>query len=122
MDKKEDLETILNIERVVILQGLVEAYLQKNGRGTFSDAYPDIEDNYGSLNDEQIKILRIVLKEEYEARGLSLEEKIKEAGEDPNSKNITKYETLDLARYADMTIATMASIIARKERLLNIKK
>ncbi len=119
---KEDIETMLNIERIVILQGLVEAYLLKNGKGTFNEAYPNVKDNYGSLNDEQIKILRTILKEEYEVRGLSLSDKIKEAGENPDSKEITKYETLDLARYADMIIATMASIITRKERLLKVDK
>ena len=122
MENKEDLETLLNIERMVILQGLAEAYLLKNGKGTFNEAYPNVEDNYGNLNDEQIKILRTILKEEYEARNLSLSDKIKESGEDPNSEEITKYEIRDLARFADMTIATMSSIITRKERLLKINQ
>ena len=122
MENKEDLETLLNIERMVILQGLVEAYLLKNGKGTFNEAYPNTVDNYGNLNDEQIKILRTILKEEYEARNLSLSDKIKESGEDPDSEKITKYEIRDLARYADMTIATMSSIITRKERLLKVNQ
>ena len=119
---KDELKTMLDIERMVILQALAEAYLLKKGKGSFDKAYPDVEDSYGSLNEEQIKILRTVLKEEYEARGLSLSECISKAGEDPNSDKITQYEIADLARYADMTIATMASIITRKDRLLKINQ
>jgi len=108
---------LIPAERAVILQGFVDSYLLRTEGKPFYEVYPDIEDQYGILNDKQNEILHYYLEDELKDRGRNLEEEIKAAGEERIDNELTDYEQEQLLELADKEIILLGSIMQRKEKL-----
>lgn len=119
---KEDMKKLLPLERMVIMQGFVEVYLQKTKGKKFGELYPDIEDTYGVLNKKQLEILHSYLVDDYKSMNIDLNEIINKSGSAVDENGLSEYEKKELVRRADSVLATVANVFERKEKLYkNIK-
>lgn len=119
---KDDIKKLLPLERMVIMQGFVEVYLQKTKGKKFGELYPDIEDTYGVLNKKQLEILHSYLVDDYKSMNIDLNEIINKSGSAVDENGLSEYEKKELVRRADSVLATVANVFERKEKLYkNIK-
>lgn len=119
---KDDMKKLLPLERMVIMQGFVEVYLQKTKGKKFGELYPDIEDTYGVLNKKQLEILHSYLVDDYKSMNIDLNEIINKSGSAVDENGLSEYEKKELVRRADSVLATVANVFERKEKLYkNIK-
>lgn len=119
---KDDMKKLLPLERMVIMQGFVEVYLQKTKEKKFGELYPDIEDTYGVLNKKQLEILHSYLVDDYKSMNIDLNEIINKSGSAVDENGLSEYEKKELVRRADIVLATVANVFERKEKLYkNIK-
>lgn len=119
---KDDMKKLLPLERMVIMQGFVEVYLQKTKGKKFGELYPDIEDTYGVLNKKQLEILHSYLVDDYKSMNIDLNEIINKSGSAVDENGLSEYEKKELVRRADIVLATVANVFERKEKLYkNIK-
>ncbi|MGM9881853.1 MAG: hypothetical protein ACI31S_03305 [Bacilli bacterium] len=114
----EDKKKILKAERIIVLQAIVDAYLNKNGKKPAREEFPFEKDEYGKLNTSQYKMLHFYLAEEFKALGLDLSEAIKAAGETETPGTLTNFELKELSRRADEILLIIAAIQDRKQALL----
>lgn len=113
----EQVMQLIPAERAVILQGFVDSYLIRTDGRPFYEVYPDIEDQYGILNDKQNELLRYYLEDEFKERGRNLQQEILAAGEEIVDGELTDFEEEQLLELADKEIILLGAIMRRKETL-----
>ena len=59
---------LLGMERCVILQAIAENYLIRTTGKHFEEAYPEVQEEYGVLLEQHIRLLKAYLNEEYAER------------------------------------------------------
>ena len=119
---EEQVKKMVAVERMTILQAFAESYLMRTQKKTFMEAYPDVPDQYGKLNDVQTALLHEYLVSFYKGLGFDLEKILAEKGQKFDGKNLTEYEKEQLVRLADEQIHMLAVILDRKARAKKGKK
>ena len=119
---EEQMKKMVVVERMTILQAFAESYLMRTQKKTFKEAYPDVEDQYGVLNNQQSALLHDYLTDLYKGFGLDLNKILEEKGQKSDGKTLTEFEKEQLVRLADEQIHMLAVILDRKARAKKGKK
>ena len=109
---------LLGMERCVILQAIAENYLIRTTGKHFDEAYPEVQEEYGVLLEQHIRLLKAYLNEEYAERNLNLNECIRRTGETAIlDDKLTDYEVKALIRNAYLVLSTYVMVEERKKKL-----
>ncbi len=110
MENKE----MLAKQRMVVLQNFAETNLFLNGQPSSSEVFqkPDV---FGELNEEQARLLRNVLRDEFATYDSDLEKYVTSRGDKFEPGKLSKTEIDLLIKQADKTIVFLDVLSKRAE-------
>lgn len=121
MDANEK-KGIIKRERVLVLQACADYICRATEHKSFAEAFPDVEDKYGTLNNIQESLLHKYLAGMFYAFGLDLDAIIKEKGEVLSEGEVlTDLEQGMLLFLVDNYLQVFGIMMERKEKLKDKK-